>query len=256
MKNPDKENQYIVPAVDQAVKLLTLMAESSKSILSLSEICTRAEVNKSKAFSILETLRKHELIEKQGQRGGYSLGSALVHLSRSYLDNLDISARAMPILEQLADAFNCTAALGVAKDNYSYIAARAVPSLEYILVTVNVGDRFPIDMGSHGVAIASVLSDDEVEKLLSKKYPTFHGKSRRFETEEFRKQLAYCRENGYSYEFGHVLPKLNGVCSPVVNSKRSAIAYIIVFGLFEEDIVEDIGRMTVEGARRLSKQLG
>ena len=245
MNTSDDSHQYIVPAVEQAVNILKFMAESPSGIQSLSEICTQVKINKSKAFSILQTLQKHGLIEKRGQRGGYSLGSALVHLSRSYLDNLDITAQAMPILKQLADAFNCTAALGIAKEDYSYIAAKADPSLEYILVTVNVGQRFPIDMGSHGVALASVLSDEKVASMLLKTYPKFHGKARRFETDEFRRQLAFCRKNGYSFEFGHVMPKLNGVCSPIVNSMNKAVAYIIVFGLFEENIVEDIGRMTV-----------
>ena len=256
MDKSEESNRYIVPAVEQAVNILKFMAESPNGIQSLSEIITQVKINKSKAFSILKTLQKHDLVEKRGQRGGYSLGSALVHLSRSYLDNLDITAQAMPILKQLADAFNCTAALGIAKEDYSYIAAKADPSLEYILVTLNVGQRFPIDMGSHGVAIASVLSDEKLELMLSKTYPTFHGKAGRFAPDEFRRQLTFCRKNGYSFEFGHVMPKLNGVCSPIVDSMRNAFAYIIVFGLFEESVVEDIGHMTVEGARKLSKQLG
>jgi DNA-binding IclR family transcriptional regulator len=253
---PVEKDRYTVPAVKQAIQVLECLAASETPQMSLLNICSSVGIHKSKAYSILHTLQQSNLVKKIGNKGGYSLGPGLVSLSKRFLDNLDARSLAKPILEKLAKENNCAAVFSVVEEDYVYVAEKAEADHAFSIVASNVGQRFPIDMGSHGVAIASVLSDDEVKKMLSNKRSKFDGAFRRFDDAEFLRRLEYCRKNGYAYDIGFIRPGLNSVASPVVCSRNSVFGYIIVFGLFSEKNVEKIGKMTMQGAKLLSNQLG
>ena len=55
-KQPGSE-RYMVPAVEQASRVLFCLAGHSSSHMSLTEICAQVGIHKSKAYSILQTLQ-------------------------------------------------------------------------------------------------------------------------------------------------------------------------------------------------------
>ena len=86
------EEKYIVPAVDQAAAILFCLAETTASHLSLMEIYKAVGIHKSKAYSILQTLQKAGLIQRNIAGKGYSLGPGLITLSRKVLDNFNLAS--------------------------------------------------------------------------------------------------------------------------------------------------------------------
>ena len=87
-KKKSSEGRYLVPAVDQASRVLFCLAGAGASHRSLIEICAQVGIHKSKAFSILETLQRFGLVQRNTDGKGYSLGPGLVSLSRKVLDDL------------------------------------------------------------------------------------------------------------------------------------------------------------------------
>lgn len=256
MEKTDKKDRYIVPAVKQAIQILEYLAEMDSRQISLLQICKDLGIHKSKAYSILHTLQEFNFVKKLDNKGGYRLGPGLVPISKRFLDNLDARELAKPILEGLANEFKCASAFGIVDKDYVYVAEKAQAEHTFSIVASSVGQQFPIDMGSHGVAIASTLSEEDFQTFLETDFSRFMGEYVRFEREVFKEKVEFCRKHGYVYDIGHIRPGLNSVASPVVNSRNTALGYIIVFGLFAEEEVEKIGAKTVAGARLLSNQLG
>ena len=104
MNERDKESheRYMVPAVEQAMRILFQMAEAGTSHMTLTEIFNKAGIHKSKAFSILRTLDKFGVVQRDVDGKGYSLGPGLIMLSRKVLDNFNAPRLAEPILTDLA----------------------------------------------------------------------------------------------------------------------------------------------------------
>jgi len=97
MKNEaPKEKRYLVPAVEQASRILLCLARANSSYMSLTEICSQVGIHKSKAFSILTTLQKSGLVQRNSEGKGYSLGPGLIELSRRFLVNLSALALSDP----------------------------------------------------------------------------------------------------------------------------------------------------------------
>ena len=70
--------------------------------MKLTEICKEVGIHKSKGHSILNTLSQFGLVEKDPRTKTYSLGTALIFLSRHVLDHLSYPDIVAPFLEDLA----------------------------------------------------------------------------------------------------------------------------------------------------------
>ncbi len=244
-----------MPAVDQAIRVLLSLAGSGSSSMSLTAICARVGIHKSKAFSILHTLQRYSLIQKNGRKKGYSLGPGLITMSRRVLDNFNVSVLARPVLERLAEKARGTAILGMIEEDNVFVVAKQEGDRD-IDVTVRVGHRFHITYGSHGKAIAAHLPEDELERLLKQDKLYFHGRPENFDRKRLEGEMKRCRRDGFALDLGEMKKGVNTVAAPVLGLNGSPIGYIVVMGLFPVKTARQMGPPVAEAARELSRHLG
>ncbi|RJR30161.1 MAG: IclR family transcriptional regulator [Desulfobacteraceae bacterium] len=252
-KNNTSEDRYLVPAVEQASRILFCLAEASSSHLSLIEICDQVGIHKSKAFSVLMTLQKYGLVQKNGGRSGYSLGPGLMTLSRKFLDDLSAPKLAGPILEALASKTDSMAALGMISDKDVFVVAKHERDIG---ITLRIGHRFPLTYGSHGKAIVAFMPEEERDRLLKEKKLYFHGDPASLNRERLKRELAQCRVDGFALDLGEMRPGLNTIAAPVMGHNGIPIGYIVVLGFFAPDAAQRFGKLVAESAEVLSEQLG
>jgi DNA-binding IclR family transcriptional regulator len=249
------QERYTVPAVEQAMRVLFQMAEAGSSHMTLTEIYNKAEIPKSKAFSILQTLKQFGVIQRDVDGKGYSLGPGLIMLSRKVLDNFNAPRLAEPILKTLAKAAGGTATFGLIADDKVFVAAKYEEGTD-IGITIRVGHRFPLTYGSHGKAIVSFLPAKEQKNIIGGKKLYFHGAPDKLDKKRLEKELAACRRDGYALDLGDVKPGLNTVAAPVLGIDSAPIGYLAVIGLFSAQTAQDLGPSVAEAGKKLSKQLG
>jgi DNA-binding IclR family transcriptional regulator len=249
------DGRYMVPAVEQASRLLFCLAAARSSPMSLTEICAQVGIHKSKAFSILHTLGKFGLVQRNAKRKGYSLGPGLITLSRKVLDDLNAPRLAEPILEELARTADGTALLGLITDRNVFVAAKHEGERD-VGVTIRIGRRFPLTYGSHGKAIAAFLPQKELDRLLHDGDLYFHGKPERFNRARLNEELARCRRDGFAVDVGEMMPGLNTVAAPVIGPGGTPIGYVVVMGLFSGEAAWKFGPLVAEAGKALSRQLG
>jgi DNA-binding IclR family transcriptional regulator len=254
-KDVSTEERYLVPAVDQASRILFCLARINSSYMSLNEICSQVGVHKSKAFSILGTLQKSGLVQRNPVGKGYSLGPGLIWLSRRFLDKLSLPSLAEPILDDLARRSGKTAALGLIAEKNVYVAAKREGG-DGIVVTMNVGHRFPISYGSHGKAIAAFLPEEELEDLLRERKLYFHGDPAKFNRKKLMEEVEQCRRRWFAEDTEETSPGLNAVAAPVLGSHNRPIGYIVVLGFPSAKATLQCGPLVAEAGKALSNQLG
>ena len=146
VRDDQPHERYTVPAVEQAMRILFQMAETGPSQMTLTEIFNKAGIHKSKAFSILQTMKKFGVVQKDVDGRGYSLGPGLIGLSGQFLDNLNAPALAEPILIDLVRAAGGTATFGLIADDKVFVASKHEEGTD-IGITMRVGHRFPLSYG-------------------------------------------------------------------------------------------------------------
>jgi DNA-binding IclR family transcriptional regulator len=255
VKKKISDERYLVPAVEQASRILFCLAGTISPHMSLIEICAQVGIHKSKAFSILETLQRFGLVQKNPNGKGYSLGPGLVSLSRKVLDDLSPSRLAQPILEELARKASSTAVLGLIVDKNVIVAAKHEGEGN-IGVTMRIGHRLPRTYGAHGKAIFAFLPKKERDYLLQGHDLYFHGDPAKLDRARLMKELAQCRREGFAEDLGEVNRGLNVVAAPVLGPNRAPIGYIEIFVLFSAKAAHRFGPLVAEAGKTLSRQLG
>jgi len=66
-KKAKSNDKYLVPAVEQALRVLFRMAQAESAHMNLTEICEKVGMHKSTAFCILHTLQKFGLVQTVGR---------------------------------------------------------------------------------------------------------------------------------------------------------------------------------------------
>lgn len=254
-KNQQHDEKYMVPAVEQALRVMFHMASTGASHMSLTEICTQVGIHKSKAFSILHTLQKYGIVQRNIGGKGYALGPGLITLSRKVLDNTSIIKVAEPFLKDLSEKASGTATLGLIAENSVFVVAKHEVERD-IGVTIRVGHRFPLTMGSNGKAIAAFLPASELEDLLSHKKLYFHGKPEKLDRERLAKELAQARRDGFAVDLGEIKAGLHTVAAPILGIGEIPIGYIAVIGLFSVKVTRQLGTAVAEAGKVMSRQLG
>lgn len=254
-KKKRSEERYLVPAVEQASRVLFCLAGAGASHMSLIEICAQVGIHKSKAFSILETLQRFGLVQRNTDGKRYALGPGLVSLSRKVLDNLSPPRLAEPILEELAGKAGSTAVLGLIADRNVFVAAKHEGEGN-IGITMRIGHHLPLTYGAHGKAIVAFLPRKQRDRLLQGKDLYFHGDPARLDRGRLKKELAQCRREGFAEDLGELNRGLHVVAAPVLGPNRAPIGFIEIFVLFSAKAAHRFGLLVAEAGKRLSRQLG
>ena len=249
------ENKYLVPAVDQASRILFCLSKHDSTYMSLIDICNKVGIHKSKAYSILLTFQKFGIIQKNVNGKGYALGPSLISLSRKVLDSFNILSFAEPALKELMKKTGGTVTLGLISENNVFVIAKYESSAD-IGVTVRVGHRFPLTYGSHGKAIAAFLPKDKLDHLLKNEHLYFHGKRDKIDMKRLKKELAQCRRDGFALDLGEITPRVNTVAAPILGPNANPIGYITLLGLFTAETTRSFGPLVAEVGKKLSQQLG
>jgi len=248
-------DKYLVPAVEQALRILFRMAEAESAHMNLTEICEKLRIHKSTAFCILHTLRKFGLVQTTGRGKGYTLGPGIIGLSRRFLDTLSAPKLAGPLLAELAAKAGATAALGLIADQNVFVAAKHEGG-RAIGMTMRVGHRFPLTYGCHGKAIAAFLSEKELEVLLRQEELYFHGDPSKFDRDRLNEEMSRCRREWVAEDLEEMVPGLNVVAAPVLGPSERPIGYIALLGLPSAEAARQCGSSVAEAGKTLSRQLG
>lgn len=254
-KKSGSDDKYVVPALEQALRVLFRMAQAESAHMNLTEICEEIGMHKSTAFCILHTLRKYGLIQTSGRRRGYTLGPGLISLSRRFLDTLSAPKLAEPLLAELATKAGATAALGLIADRNVFVAAKHEGG-RVLGITMRVGHRFPLTYGCHGKAIAAFLPEKELDSLLEDEELYFHGDPSKFDRDRLNEEMSKCRRNWFAEDLEEMVPGLNVVAAPVIGPNDRPIGYIAVLGLLSAEAARQCGPLVAEAGKTLSRHLG
>ena len=244
-----------VPAVEQAVRVLLCLAKGPNPRVRLTDLSQALGIPKSKVYSLLNTLMKFGLVQRDQGTKTYSLGPGLLFLSRRYLDNLDLREVLDPCLSKLARSTKSTAIFGLIGGEYFFITAKQDGAFPFS-VTLPLGRRFPLTAGAHGKAIVAFLPEEEREEILKGGELFFHGDPARLDRERLRAELEECRRRGFAEDLGELQPGVNALSAPVFGPSGKPVGAVVLVGTFPREKVGTYGPLVSEVAREISSALG
>lgn len=244
----------IVPAVDQAGRLLMCLGENAGLSLSLTEICARLGIHKSRGYTLLNTLQQFDLIERDERTKTYRLGSGILHLARNLLTGMDPGQIATPFLSELARETGNAAYFGLIQgDRVQIVVGRDSYRYGYSL---SLGNSYHITHSAHGKAIAAFMTREKRERLLSGKDLCFYGDGEPVDMARLREELEKCRKTGYAHDAGEINPGIMAISAPVFGANGEIMGCIILLGAFPKTRIRSYGSKVAAAAAGMSRKLG
>ena len=254
-KNRNDVSSSLVPAVEQAARILLFFSKNDRGQANLTEICQALGIYKSRGHAILKTLAAYGLIERNEATKRYRLGPAVLTLSRSLLQHLDLRAVALPHLETLARETGCTALVGIVSEEHFIVIAKRDGGTP-LGITIEVGHRFHLTAGAHGKAIVAFLPEEERAKILKRKNLYFYGNPENYQKSRLTKEINVCRSRGYALDMGDLQPGIHAAAAPVLTVGNRVAGAVIAVGTFPKEAAPTIGEKVRKAAQAISRAMG
>ncbi|MDR1728724.1 MAG: IclR family transcriptional regulator [Acidobacteriota bacterium] len=254
----DGKLQYIVPAVDRAVKILLLLKREGRE-MTIAEIADATGWPRSSIHKILLTLNYHALLDRDVRTKRYSLGSEFTDMGQftiaAGVQRLRSVSR--PFLEQLVKYSNESASVSVLR-NTQIIFLDGVEAPVPNRVSVIIGVSMPATVTASGRAVLAFLPSARVDEIVrSVGLPSTSGKSI-VSIRDYYNELDIVRKRGYAIDGEEWRTGMVGVAAPVFNPRKQAVGAVSIVGepaRMPMDKLDRYGKKCVKVSEEITRQL-
>jgi len=246
---------YIVPAVDRAIRILSLL-KAEKREMTISEISEETGWNKSSIYKLLLTLNHHGLLARDPITKKYALGVALMEYGRAVLNGFDIQHSARPFLDTLAQYTGESVAVSILRGTKMTLVDVEESSAQ-VRIALTVGMTTPATATSHGKAVLAHLPENQLDEILNMEGLVKYTKRSVTNISLLRTELAAIRKRGYSMDCEELEEGIAGISAPVFSANRVIGALLIVMPSFKmtKERIRLYGKKCAQEAARLSALL-
>jgi IclR family transcriptional regulator, KDG regulon repressor len=241
--------KYSVEAVTKALDLLD--AFNGCEELTLQELCSRAAMNKTRAFRLLHTLAERGYVERCTDSMRYQLGARLCE--RAAHVRSDIKQLAHPFMRRLHENFNETVNLGVLHNN-DVLYIDILETSRQFRMMARIGSRMPAHQTAMGKAMLAHLISSEAEgswnDLLAKMPPASR--------QVLQRELERARRRGFAFDNEENERGVACIGAAILDASGRPLAAMSISGPSHRIVSgkKDLVPAVVEACRGISHGLG
>jgi len=250
-------NDYHVPNLVRAIKILELLAERSTG-LTTAQITELLSVPRNSVFRITSTLLEYNYLIRDEDSKAFQLSKKLLTMGYAALSEESLIEKALEGMRQLRDKYKETVPLGILNGKEGLVIEE-VPGLHSFRYVLEPGRKFHLHTAAPAKAILAFLPQNERDKIISQlKFPTFNEKTAK-NKKELLQILEQTRANGYSIDHAEEIEGMHCIGAPVFNRTGYPIAAIWITGpsiRIKEKEFTTIGKDVKKACLKISKSLG
>lgn len=252
-------NETPTASVARVTALLDTFVDA-RSDLGITEIAARLGLAKSVVHRLVTALTKAGYLSQTPNTRRYALGPRATRLGQAALGQMDIRARARPILRELAAETGETATFSVLAGS-ERVYAEQIESTQPVRQSVQIGSLAPLYLGASSKAILAFLPERQSEAILVRaaKTPVTLTDGRRLDVKALRGELETIRRRGYATSSGERIVGAASTAAPVFDHHGEVIGSVSVASVSVRHGKNDLmkfGEVARAAADRLSTQLG
>ncbi len=217
----DEKPEATVKTVDRVATLLRAIAAHGDGAM-LSAVSRETGLGKGTVHRLLAALIDAGFVFQDPETRRYRLGVGIAMLAQNAHQH-EISSLALPFLTKLAEETGDTIFASVREGASAVCVAREIGNFPIRTLSLGVGDRRPLGVGSGSLALLAFLHDDQIETILARNVAwmaRFPGHSRA----EILATVAETRRQRFSFIDGKILPGMSAIGVPVLNAAGVPIA--------------------------------
>lgn len=257
--SPKSEGEGAYTSVRRALRLL-LAFDRHHSRRSVGELANTTGLHKSTVTRLMATMAQDGFVLQDPLTRRYMIGPMLFSAGSLYEPAAMYREVAEPVLSDLATRSGYTCGIGVPIGCEAVIVAVAEPPpADGIRVSMSVGNRRPIYIGSTGKVILAGMSDEAVRAILGDGTLPAWTPNTPPTVDRLVEELAEIRRRGYATNREESVVGSGGVAAPVVDRTGGTGGGLFVtfpVQFVSEDQMHVLAEQAVAAAQRISRLIG
>jgi IclR family pca regulon transcriptional regulator len=250
--------KYYVESLGRGLQVLGLFSETAPA-LSLTEIASTLELDKSTVFRSIYTLEQLGYLERDSQTKRYRPSWRVLRLGFTALNSLELVQIARRRLKALSAQCGETTNMTIC-DGAEIVYLVRNKTQQIISVNIQVGSRLPVHCTSMGKAHLIDLSRQALHDLLGEGPYTKLGPNTITTLDALAAELEQVRRRGYAINDEELVAGLRSIAAPVRDRNGAVVAAINISipstRLSLQEIEEILAPQVVQTAHEISLELG
>jgi len=245
-------------SVERAILVLRAVAAATVEGSTLSQVVAASRLTKATVHRLLSVLAREGLVGRDEESKTYFLGEEIYALGTLAAPRFGLHQLALPALYRLATLSQDTAFLLLLSGNDVVCVHREEGTHPIRTHVLQAGTRFPLGIGSFGVAILAAMDDSDVERVLAINGKAIAEYSRQFAGDQLWQFIRTARAKGYFVNPGLVYPEAWGIAVAVLDDRGQPIGALNIGAIasrMQEDRQPKLAAALKAEALALSKQL-
>lgn len=247
-----------VQSVNRALDLLEAFLRLGPEV-GLTRIAAELGLNKATAYRLLSTLEERGYVERAAQGRSYRLGLRAFELGAYYQSQLQVRQMALPYLRDMVAQTGEAAFLCVPEGDMAVCVERVEGNTQVNVFALRVGGHQPLHCGAAPRALLAGLSETEIRAYAGRTGLPASTANTIISLDTLLEDARCTREQGFAVSRDDATLGISAVGSPVFDHTGRVIASISLSGLssrFDPSRAAELGRLTADAARGLSRQFG
>lgn len=245
----------VLQSLDRGMLVLKLLAE--KGGLSVTELAKEMEVDKSTVSRVLETLRRHDMVQSDKTTRKYQLGFRLMYLGERMSNGIAIIDIARPVLMEVSRYLGQSVHLCAYNKASVYVIDQIVSSLPYTM-SARIGMIEPLHSSSVGKCILAYRTERRREEILSDYEMTAYTERTITDKDMLRKELERIRKERYALDDEEMFLNVRCIAVPIFDyhgEVRYAIGISGPLGIMSGENLELYKERLIQAAKRIGGKL-
>lgn len=237
--------------------ILEALAASGKNGQRLTDVMQKTALKKTVVHRALAGLVCHGLASFDEGSSRYFLGDRIFGWTEKARERFGLAERIKPYIRSLADDVEDACIFCIMRGDEMICYARAEGSFPIRTLTLNVGARRPLGVGSGSVAIAAFLPERRLAELIAtrREERLYFG----IDDEHLLRNIAETRKLGYCLHEGLFAKDMAGLGVPVRKTSGAVVASVSINALrsrIETDRLEFLLARMAREVALIEKDLG
>ena len=245
----------VLQSLDRGMLALKLLTE--KGALSVTELAKEMGVDKSTVSRVLETLRKHDMVQLEKNSRKYHLGFRLMYLGERMASSIEIIDIARPVLMEVSRYLGQSVHLCAYNKASVYVIDQIVSSLPYTM-SARIGMIEPLHSSSVGKCILAYRTEQRREEILEDYEMTPYTERTITDKDALREELERIRQRGYSLDDEEMFLNVRCIAVPIFDyhgSVRYSIGISGPLGIMSGENLELYKKQLVQAAKKIGAKL-
>lgn len=238
---------------------ILLLYDTATPLLSVAEISKKLKYSKSKAYRLVRTLTKYDLLQEDHGTARYILGTNALRLGLLAQQQFNISAIARPFMKELSIITKETVLLTAVNGSKGIVLDR-VESEEPIRYSLfQPGASIPLHAGASSKILMTYLPERDWDEIISEEGLKGYTSNTITKVNKLKTHLREIRKKGYAFSDQEVDRDVRAIAAPILNAVGELVAGLSVAGpayRINKKKIKSCGKLLIQYAQKISSKLG